>query len=1346
MAKLLLILSFLIGVTRFHAMASEQLKFVHIGLEKGLSQSTVFDIDQDKKGNMWFATYNGVNKYDGYAFTVYQHDEKNQKSIANDITRTIKVDKQGRVWVGTHEGLSCYHPEQDLFSNYEYKKKGKNVQVNDIVELDSDHLLINTSQGLLLFNIKEACFANNGKPDAALFGLNATALGTHGDYLYIGTNDGLFAYSKSQNKLTTMAPETLKNKQIQVILQQSADRLWVGTEGDGLYLINPQTKDIKVYTDRSGISSNYVRSLALDSQNRLWVGTYTALNVYNDEHDTFVRYDSDPMKSGSLSQTSVRSIFMDSQGGMWLGTFFGGLNYYHPLRNRFNNLSFIANRNSLNDNVVNCIVEEKGGNLWIGTNSGGLNHYDMETNSFTSYTIGKGLGSNDVKSVYVDEKQETVYIGTHAGGLSVLNRKSKKMETYNPPATPIAERSIYAITPTDNGQLWLGTLHTLVRFDPKAKTFTTLTAEKDGTPFKSTPITTLFRDSKHRLWVGSEEGLMVYTQDKGELESARVLPADSPVDKKSINCVYEAQNGTFWIGTRSGAYRFDEKNKVLKQYTTADGLPNNVVYGVLEDSFGRLWMSTDKGLTCLYPQTEKFRNFTSADGIQSNQFNAYAYCRTAGGEMYFGGIKGITTFHPEKLMDNPYIPPVVITSFGLFNATVRPNDESGVLTKHISATERVVLTAEQSVFSVEFVVSDYISGGHNQFAYKLEGYDKEWYYVGDPYRWASYSNLSPGDYRFMVKAANSDGKWNEEPTVLGITILPAWYQTWWAILLFIAAFAGATVLIFRFFWIRKSMRTQLELERIDKERQKEVSEMKMRFFINISHELRTPLTLILAPLQEVLDKVNDRWTRNQLEHVKRNANRLLHLVNQLMDYRRAEQGVFELQVKRNDIHHLVEKNFLFYDRLAQRKKIDYNFYSELEGREVLCDANYLELIINNLLSNAFKYTHEEKSIIVTLKETNRFLLLQVQDTGTGIPVDKQARIFERFYQVEKEHIGSGVGLSLVQRLVELHHGRIELESAVGTGSTFSIYLPMDEGAYTKEEQAISGQETGERQVYSTNTKDLYFVDTEAPEDTSSGTEERKKETVLIVEDNVEISRFLSGELARSFNVLEAGNGEEALDLLKEKEVDLVLTDVMMPVMDGIKLCKNIKQNLRTCHIPVIILSAKTDLRDQMEGLQVGADDYIPKPFSMALVLTKIRNILRTHYRSIEHYSKSLEIEPDKIAFNPLDETFLKKAVQVVEKHMDNIEFSTDEFASEMNMSRSNLHLKMKAITGEPTIEFIRKMRFNHACKLLKEGRYNVAEISLMVGFNTPSYFATSFKKYIGCLPSEYAKNGGAQQN
>lgn len=601
-----------IGVNCVFSEVPEQINFSYISINEGLSQSTVFSIDQDQRGNMWFATYDGVNKYDGYSFTVYQHNEEDPNSIANDISRIVKTDSQGRVWIGTRDGLSYYDEEKDKFRNFFYEKKGKRQQINGIAEISPEQLLISTQEGLTMFDIKESKFVDDSF-STAMHKLIASALYRQGDIIYIGTPvDGLYSYSIPQKKLEKITPIT-ETKQIQAILQQSPTRIWVATEGAGLLLLNPKTKEVKAYHHSSSnpksISSNYIRSLALDSQNRLWIGTFNDLNIYHEGSDSFVSYSSSPVENGSLSQRSVRSIFMDSQGGMWLGTYFGGLNYYHPIRNRFKNIQRIPYKNSLSDNVVSCITEDKDKNLWIGTNDGGLNLYNTKTQQFTHYILQEdereiGIGSNNIKAVYVDEQKSLVYIGTHAGGLTVLHRNSGKMESFNQLNSQLVNENVYAILPDKGGNLLLGTLSALVSFNPEKKSFTTIDKEKDGTPFTSQRITILFRDSHKRLWVGGEEGISVFQQEGIEIEKVPILP-ESSVTKTFTNCIYEAANGIIWVGTREGFYCFNEKEKKIKRYTTANGLPNNVVYGILEDTFGRLWVSTNRGISCFNPETER---------------------------------------------------------------------------------------------------------------------------------------------------------------------------------------------------------------------------------------------------------------------------------------------------------------------------------------------------------------------------------------------------------------------------------------------------------------------------------------------------------------------------------------------------------------------------------------------------------------------------------------------------------------------------------------------------------------------------------------------------------------------
>lgn len=1212
----------------------------------------------------------------------------------------------------------------------------------NIVPLHKDWLMIGTAGGILLFDVKGGHFMSDTL-STALHLLKPSTLVRQGDCVYIGTESGVYTYSLQDGTLKKLVELPTKAR-IHGILCQMFNRIWIATEGSGLYMYDIKAKKLKNYRyedKTSGLNSNYVRSLALDQENRLWVGTYSGLNIYKEGKDCFSSMESSMTQVGTLSQNSVRCIFRDSQGGMWLGTYWGGLSYYHSLCNRFQQIKHIPFYNSLSDNVVSCIVEDKMNNLWIGTSDGGLNFYDNITKSYKNYLFNpdtsEGVPFKDIKTVYVDESTDKVYVGAHAGGMMILNRKTEKKEFYNQQNSNLPSNNIYSIISDEGEGLWIASLEHFIYFDIAQKCFTVIDKDVKGRPIQKYNRL-LFRDSKRRIWAGGEMGLSVYNQIDKSLLTNTDFHIPTVLEQSFVNCIYESASSYIWIGTCNGLFALREGDQEPLQYTTDNGLPSNVIYGILEDSYGRLWVSTNQGLSCFNPDNRKLRNFTIVDGLQSNQFNARSYCRISKGNMLFGGINGITSFRPETLIDNPYTPKPIINKLFVFNKEVLPNDDTGILKENIESVDHIILKSSQNSFSISFVVSNFIAGKHNTFAYKLEGYNEEWYKQGDISP-VSYSNLPAGNYRFLLKAANNDGKWSKDMAVLHIKVLPVWYCTWWALSIFALSLILLVFVIFRFFWLRKSMQTEIRMERLDKEKREEINQMKIRFYVNISHELRTPLTLIVAPLQELLSSISGHWEREKLLYIQRNTKRLLHLVNQLMDFRRAELGIFELKPVYGNAYRRVLNNFLNYENLAKRKDIDYNFYSELQDEDVLFDGTYLDLIVNNLLSNAFKYTGEGESVSVKLYKENKNVILQITDTGVGIPEDKQQKIFERFYQIENGHEGSGIGLSLVQRLVELHHGQITLVSEVGKGSTFSIYIPQDKSAYSTEELLGSSGESDEQRVYSTNAHDVYVDDIEIVEEATDKKEGSKHGTILIVEDNEELRQYLSNGLSSQFNLIEAENGQKALDLLKDNDVDLILSDVMMPVMDGVKLCKLVKQNLRTCHIPVYLLSAKVDIKYQLKGLQVGADDYIPKPFSMEVLVAKILNMLRTRYRIFERYSNTIEVEPEKITTNAMDEEVLKKAIAIVEKNMSNVEFSTEQFASEMNMSRSNLHLKLKAITGKSAIDFIHRIRFNRACQLLKEGKYTISEISFMVGYNTPSYFAARFKKYIGCLPTEYGK-------
>ena len=823
-----------------NAGTTEDIYFSHIGMEDGLSHSTIFAINQDKEGNLRFATYDGVNKYDGYNFTVYRHEYTNPNSIASDITRCIAIDDSDQIWVGTREGLSFYNRRKNSFSNYYYKKNGINVPINSIAPIKENWLMLGTAEGILLFDIKKECFLNDTLPSLHL--LKPTVLVRQGEYIYIGAEDGVYTYTLSGGKLERLVsmPAGIR---IHAILCQMFSRIWMATEGDGLFMYDAKTKELKNYryeSEQSGLNSNYVRSLELDTENRLWVGTYSGLNIYKEATDNFSSIKSSEIQEGSLSQNSVRSIFKDSQGGMWLGTYWGGLNYYHPLCNRFQRIKHVPFLNSLSNNVVSCIVEDSEHNLWIGTSDGGLNFYDSTSKLYKNYLFKSGsldVPFKDIKTVYVDEEHDKVYVGAHAGGMMALQRKSGRVEYFNRQNSNLPSNNIYSIISDENGGLWVASLEHLLHFDIDKRNFTIVDKDQNGRKLQQYNRL-LFRDSRRRIWVGGEMGVSVYNQIGTDFLANTDFHIDPILQQAFVNCFYESTSGYIWIGTRSGLFAMKEGSKELLQYTTTDGLPSNVIYGIMEDAYARLWISTNQGLSCLNPENGKFRNFTILDGLQGNQFNAGSYCRQDNGYMLFGGVNGITLFRPETLIDNPYTPKPVINKLFVYNKEVLPNDETGILSETVEYADHITLSSSQNSFAISFVVSNYIAGKHNTFAYKLEGYNDEWYRQNDTSP-VSYSNLPAGDYTFYIKAANNDGKWNEEPTVLHIRVLPVWYCTWWALSLFALSFMLVVFGIVRYFWLRKSMQAEILMERLDKEKQEEISQMKIRFYVNISHELRT---------------------------------------------------------------------------------------------------------------------------------------------------------------------------------------------------------------------------------------------------------------------------------------------------------------------------------------------------------------------------------------------------------------------------------------------------------------------------------------------------------------------------
>lgn len=1295
--------------------------FRNIGLDEGLFNSTVISIVQDRDGLIWFATFDGLNKFDGYTIKVYRHEEGNENSLQSNATRCLYKDKENNLWIGTNDGLTKYIHEKDIFENFSDGTNNIKLKINVITDFYDNKLLLGTENGLYIFDKNNKTFSIfpyliNSNPEI----LSLEKIENH---IIIGTDIGLYLYDNNKKRLTLLSDE-LKNRRIQAILHRSGDEIWVGTEGLGLFLINYKTDEIlNNYTHspnfEESICSDYIRTMLIDNESRLWIGTFHGLSLFNGEAKRFHNYYNDPLDETSISQNSIRSLMQDTEGGIWLGSYYGGVNYYHPLNNQFLHIKQTPRNNSLNDRIISPIVEDSDGTIWIGTNDKGVNIFKPDINSFSylSKETNSSFNSNNIKSFLLSTDNKHIYIGSHAGGLIKLNKKTTKVVDKK-----LFKKDVYSLAYDLNNDIWVGTLTGLYKLKEKENSLEEVEIGK----LSSNQVLYVEVDSKNRLWIGTDKSLVRFDIDENKLTEF-----DQTFQQTIINSIVEDSKGIIWIGTNNGLYKYIETSNTedFIRYSEKVGLSNNMVFGIVEDSLGHLWISTNYGINRLDRASEEFKTYLITDGLQFHQFNKYSFCKTKTGRLYFGGVDGIITFVPEQLKDNPFSSKPIITELNVQNKVIQPS-EGGILENNIINADRIKLKSSQATFSLRFAVPNYLAGKHNTFKYQLEGYDKDWI-ISSENHFASYSNLPPGSYKFKLLSANNEGHWSQESTEFDVIVTPLWFQTYWFRIFIILVILIIVFTLRVFFNQRQDIKKQLIEEQFEREKNEEINQAKMNFFVNISHEFRTPLTLIISPLQELIEKVTGGWEKDQLKVIKKNTDKLLHLTTQMIDYRRAELGVFELNIKRADPNKTILKTMSLFDRLAKRMNIQYSFENYTSCNSYIIDENYLDIILSNLLSNAFKFTPTNGKITVNLIEDLEYLILEVEDSGCGILENEQKLIFNRFHKVSNNNddLGMGIGLSITQRLVDLHHGKILLKSKINEGSTFSIYFPQNENLYSEKEL----YEIADIQV----TNSSFEINLSSADDLIIS----DKPHILLVEDNEELLSYMSENLSGTFNIVTAENGEEALEVInQDRKIDIIVSDIMMDLMDGKEMCKILKENISTCHIPIILLSAKSTIEDQLSGLGVGADDYLTKPFTISILKAKINNMLASRERILSYYSSSTDIDPEKIATNRIDNELLAKAKEIVIENLDNTAFTTELLSEEMGMSRTSLHLKLKALTGKSATDFIRKIRFNEAIKLLSSGEYNISEVSYMIGYSSLSYFSTSFKSYFGYTPSEYLKN------
>ncbi|MFA6591972.1 MAG: two-component regulator propeller domain-containing protein [Bacteroidales bacterium] len=1315
--------------------SGNSLYFKHLSVENGLSQSTVRAIAQDRQGNIWMGTQNGLNRYDGYRFDHFLSDLSDSTKIADNSIFSLCLDSVGKLWIGTSSVFSCYDFKEQRFYNYTLPG-GRKHHIADILETESGFIL-STDAGLLTFRSSDSGFT----VEPSFSGLHVRTVAKYDAGYLVATSDGLFSYSPG-GKVAKI--EGFEDFDISSIEPSGSTGFWIGTFGQGLFRTDASFGIIRHFGLKDGMTlpSDNIRVLNTDSYGHLWVGTYDGLAVYDDLNGTFRQYFHDK-NSTSLSHNSVWSIFMDNQKGVWVGTYFGGVNYYNRQLDNFRIVSCPYGSETPVYGFVSCVENDASSEaLWIGTNDDGVFKYDIPSGvfrQFNSVTLNaSGTMSDNIKCV-IDDGRGGIWIGTHLGGLSHLTMPSARLETYVINRKSPINNGCYSLLDEGDGTLWVGTLGGLLSFDKASKTFSTHSAALIEPMLASLQIMDLFRDSQGNVWIGTDAGLFRYSKGGNSVRTFETMSPTVSFENIFVTCLTEGTDSKVWVGTNRGLFCYDAQSNSFESYTTADGLPDNSVYGIIEDDSKMLWLSTGAGLSCFDPATRHFRNYVNSEGISNNEFTMNAFCKGKDGYFNFGGHNGVTRFRPLDIMDNTFTPAAHISDISIFNGQASPLGTFKVARNDDGSVGKARISSRNDIVNISFSVFNMVSEGRNLFSYCLEGFDSKWFETTG--REVSYSNLSPGKYVFRLKAANNDGKWSNEVTELSLRILPRWWQTAFARFFFVLialCFAGVVVM---FILNKARMNMRLDMEHKEKERIDAMGKERVNFFINLSHELRTPLTLILSPLNEIEEHGGgDNFVKTRLEYVRRSSMRLMHIVNQMLGYRKMELGLMKLHVQTADLDKIAGDCFSLFEDEAAKRDVDYIFDSKLNGDAVPFDSNVVDTILLNLLSNAFKFTPRGGVIKLSLIRSVGNVSISVENTGIGIPTDKRAHVFDLFYQADENVSGSGIGLAIVKRLTELHHGTVSLDSKEGRYTHITVSIPDNEEAYSDDEKV---SRTSETSPANEDNLPYYLADVESsgsdPNPEEVGSQDSKTDSILIVEADVDFRKYISDCFSGSFRITAVTDGRNALDIIKSDEPDIIIADRNLPGLDGWKLCQSVKRNIQTCHIPVVILGTKDGNEEKRSNIEAGADAYIAQPFTAAMIRAEVAGILKTRDRLRNHYSTHPDIDDESLVANGYDAEFLKKAKQVVEDNIDNDAFTSNDFADAMCMSRSNLYLKITSITGDSATQFIRKIRFDKACRMLLERNYSIAEISSMVGFSSPSYFSTSFKKFVGCLPTEYGK-------
>lgn len=1310
---------------------------------------------------MWIATEDGLNRFDGINFKIYRNDPANPNSLPVNYISALCESRDGNIWIGTSEGgLSYYDRKEDRI--YNYTGDGQELKGASITNINQDRKgnIWITGYGCLQVidpRTKKLISSSNFNAIKNLLGNKVTFDFLHdkNNNYWISTNEGVFLFNAAQKLLQTYKyrendPAGLPASQAGEMEEDQNGTIWIATY-KGVASIASGKNGINVINTASTparLNSNIVFALEIDFKNRLWIGTEEGLNVMDLATNEVSRILPDQRKPNSISGRSIRSIYIDSTGSYWIGTFRNGISFYDENLGHFSRIGYNAfDPFGLKSSVVTSIAAKNNAEIFVGTDDGGLhlfdrttglvkhvafpfenkisNHppailslhmgsrnklwvgtflsgvycYDLSSGSIKHYAQGNtpgNLSNNEIFCIREDAKGN-IWIGTNGGGINIINASDGIIEKYiadalrpNDPALP-SNNYIRAFEEDPNGRMWIGTFGSGISvFNPTTQKFSFYTRENSGIP--SNFIMALLHDSKGNMWVGS--------------------------------------NGNGIALLRKGSTKFEI-------FTENDGLANGIINKIIEDENGKIWISTTKGISCYDTQKKLWKNYSNYNGIQSGAFMPGSGTITQDGFLFFGGQEGFNYFNPISLASNEKPPAINFTDLIIDNKPVSPS-EDGPITQSILLTNEIHLKYRQT-FSIGFAAMDYTLPEANKFMYMLEGFDNAWVTAGKDHV-AYYGSLPPGTYTFKVKASNNDGIWNNEGRSIQIRVAPPWWRSNLAYLLY------AISLICFFYYSRKlgirkiqmqlaieqerkNAREMLERERKEAEYLHNLDQMKIKFLTNLSHEFKTPVSLIIGPVENLIKQFNDKGPLNQLNLIKRNTKRLLNLVNQLLDFRKLEEGELKLQPTDGDIVAFVKEVCELFTDLSQRKKIEFGFYSNTPSLHVMFDHNKIERVLFNLLSNAFKFTPENGNIAVNLdqiasdKVGTATVKISVKDSGIGIPKEVHGKIFNNFFQYnygnEILNQGTGIGLVIAKEFVNIHQGELTVNSEPNKGSTFSFQLTLPVVANTEKNQP-----EWENPENETLTEQELMHSSSLP-------------VVLVVEDDDDFRYYIKDGLAPHYRVFEAKNGKEAWQRILFHHPDIIVCDIYMPVMNGLEMVQKIKADKRTKHIPVILLTAAPPNNGMLDSLETGAIDYMTKPFDFAVLLAKINNILLLNQSLKETYSKQVTLSLPETEVVSEKDRFMQKALAYIYENIDHPQLSVETLSAHMNLSRASLYNKLFEFTGMSPIEFIRSVKLDKAKSLLEKTDKTVAEIAYESGFANPNYFTKVFKSKYNVTPTEY---------